>query len=376
MSLFGTVVGGLLGSAQNKQNHANNLELMQLARTYEDIDYSRARRDYLGDIQQARDDLKFASDLSFKDKLRYDKQDYYNFLKTSSHLQQLTHQTDKARYGLERSAKAEDFQMLRDQGLTPQEIIGSPIGGMNSGSASGQVLGNGPQHRLDTQSAAAARSQAQNAAADRAAMLQIEQMRQDTQLGSARINAAATLAASGVSSATNIRGQDIQAKTAKRGQELDFAGRKIVADASKAVASINAAASRDVARVYSDLGLKELAEKTRVNNYTISKIAADTSLALQDKRIKDIVHDERWSKLFAGMGPDNMIAAMVSALHGVPTQDILTGLELDPVSRDTIDAALREMQSFKSHVGRETGAATDIIVKGLNSLLGVSPGDR
>lgn len=81
------------------------------------------------------------------------------------------------------------------------------------------------------------------------------------------------------------------------------------------------------------------------------KLAEDTKMVEQQLQINSDLHKERWMRLTATMGPDNVIAMAVGVMSGVPLDKLVQG---KGVSNDkTIAKMIEYFQSYKSLVSRE-----------------------
>lgn len=326
--------------------------------------------------------------LGYQDHANRSNLDYRYFLKTADKNLQNTQSLDSSRFGLERQAKEADFDMLASKGLTPQEIIGSPIGGGVSGGTSGATLGSNGRAEANMAAAIQARASAENSAADRRAMLQAESMRAQTQLGSAAIQAESAKTQAITQAVTQAGGSlaDIakvanQETTKRRGQDIDLArteiaaaaqkhSAKLSAQATKYSANQHAAAQKFSATLMRQTAIENLAENSRVNDTKIGKIVADTALVYQDHRIKEVMHSERWEKLFAGMSSENVLASVVAVQNGVDVKSVLKGMK--PTSKQQADNLKRFMLQVtgnKSIVGENVNYATGQIDQAVQGIL-------
>lgn len=84
------------------------------------------------------------------------------------------------------------------------------------------------------------------------------------------------------------------------------------------------------------------------------KIKEEVETIKQDRTFKKVVHDERWPRLAATMGQDNVIAAAIMTMKGLSPEEIL---QAPGISRVINDHKVREMiesfQEYKSLVSRE-----------------------
>lgn len=258
------------------------------------------------------------------------------------------------------------FDVGKEQGLTPQEIAGSPAAGGTGRSGGNATLGQ------SNAAAASNAAQMHNAAADRASNERIASMRAKTEL-----------AVAGMQSGTNIIGQQTQANTQRRGQDVQTnianiaaeAGKynaRQIASATKYAASVSASAHRYAAdQSYRSsalasgrqrlTALDQLAQKKVVDAAQIDQIAAQTGLALQDHRLKADLHDERWERLFSTMSSENVMASAIAVLNGVDVKNVLQGVSADDATKAQLREFIRHVNAKDSHFLKElTGGVQSI----------------
>jgi hypothetical protein len=237
---------------------------------------------------------------------------------------------------LEYSGKHLDqsFKKMADLGLTPQEMIGSPAAGGAGRSGGNATLG---------QSGAAAHS----------AMVQAETANRqmatqaNTAIKVAQINAKAMLGAERIRSGVATRGQDVVAKTQRSHQDVQKRG-------------------QDIQRVNF---LDELKRKKVVDQKTIEKIEADVTAVMNDTWMKQVVHGERWQKLFATMSSENVVASAAAALSGVDIEQLLRSAP--ETDRKSLQKFINSVLAMKSTVNIETEAIASIIVDAFKVMFGV-----
>ena len=98
--------------------------------------------------------------------------------------------------------------------------------------------------------------------------------------------------------------------------------------------------------------------QTRKTNWDASvsreksfEINATTRKIEQTTNIEQVLHEERWERLFSKMGPDNVIASVAANLHGVPMEKILKGTA--GAEKNALVKMMTELQGYKSTVRRE-----------------------
>lgn len=80
------------------------------------------------------------------------------------------------------------------------------------------------------------------------------------------------------------------------------------------------------------------------------KIKEEAKQVAQTTGFQETVHKERWSKLFAGMGPDNVLASVFAALSGVDIQGVLQGRGVSTTQRKNLEEFVQWVQSNKSWI--------------------------
>ena len=80
------------------------------------------------------------------------------------------------------------------------------------------------------------------------------------------------------------------------------------------------------------------------------------------KQMKEL-HNERWQRLFATMGPDNIVMSVMAAINGVNVQTLLNqiGGNIGVNSKRDLVALLRGVQKYKSRIATESQGIGDVI---------------
>lgn len=100
-----------------------------------------------------------------------------------------------------------------------------------------------------------------------------------------------------------------------------------------------AAAGAQVAQGFASAG--QAVEQTK-------KIREEAKQVAQTTGFQETIHKERWSKLFAGMGPDNVLASVFASLSGVDVQGVLQGRAVNANTRKNLFDFVRYVQSNRS----------------------------
>ena len=97
------------------------------------------------------------------------------------------------------------------------------------------------------------------------------------------------------------------------------------------------------------------------------KIKEEAKQVSQTTGFQETVHKERWSRLFAGMGPENVLASVFASLSGVDVQGVLQGREVSANTRKNLEQFVRYAQSNKS-ILTQTGQSVNQFGKTLAEL--------
>lgn len=87
---------------------------------------------------------------------------------------------------------------------------------------------------------------------------------------------------------------------------------------------------------------------------TVKKINEEVQNLKQTREFQKILHDERWPRLAATMGPDNVIASAIMTMKGLKPEEILQAPGVNRVINDhKVNEMLELFQEYKSIVSRE-----------------------
>lgn len=83
------------------------------------------------------------------------------------------------------------------------------------------------------------------------------------------------------------------------------------------------------------------------------KMAEEAKTIVQTRGFQETLHKERWSKLFATMGPENVTASVIAALSGVDIQELLGGRGVNLIQRRNLKTFLELAMQQRSILQRE-----------------------
>ena len=90
------------------------------------------------------------------------------------------------------------------------------------------------------------------------------------------------------------------------------------------------------------------------------KIKEEAKQVAQTTGFQETVHHERGSKLFAGMGPDNVLASVFASLAGVDVQGVLQGRSISANTRRNLEDFVRYVQSNKNFITTTTSSIDEL----------------
>ena len=110
------------------------------------------------------------------------------------------------------------------------------------------------------------------------------------------------------------------------------------------------AAGISSAKISADIGLTE--------NQAV-KIAEETEAVMQTMEFQKVLHSERWSRLFATMGPENVAASAMAVLNNVNIEHVLRGFGAN--SSTNLKRFLEDVQAFQSRMAKEAKGVVSLV---------------
>ena len=96
---------------------------------------------------------------------------------------------------------------------------------------------------------------------------------------------------------------------------------------------------------------KQMQQQTKQSEAQTKSIEAATKAVNQKLEFDSELHKERWQRLAATMGPDNIIANAVAIVNGINPSELARGRQV--LSKNRIKTMIEAFQSYKSISGRE-----------------------
>jgi len=96
---------------------------------------------------------------------------------------------------------------------------------------------------------------------------------------------------------------------------------------------------------------KQMQAQTKQAEAQTKQIQASTKAVQQKLKFDSELHKERWQKLAATMGPDNVIANAIAIVNGINPGELAKGKQI--LSKDRIKTMIEAFQSYKSISARE-----------------------
>lgn len=112
-----------------------------------------------------------------------------------------------------------------------------------------------------------------------------------------------------------------------------------------------------------------------------AKIKAEAKNITQQTAFNETLHKERWARLFATMGPENVLASVMAALNGVDIQGLLGGRDVSVVSRQSLQSFLemaleqrgsirRELEGLEAYGGEKAKFFADLFNEFMDNMKG------
>jgi hypothetical protein len=85
-----------------------------------------------------------------------------------------------------------------------------------------------------------------------------------------------------------------------------------------------------------------------------NKIREEAQSVVQTRQIQEVVHSERWPRLFSTMSAENVMASAIATLTGVDMEQVLSQRDVNLIDKTSLRDFLAEVQRYSSTFARET----------------------
>ena len=94
-------------------------------------------------------------------------------------------------------------------------------------------------------------------------------------------------------------------------------------------------------------------ENAKAAKETAVKIRKEAAQVAQNTTFQATLHKERWSRLFATMGPENVLASVMAVISGVDIQSVLQGRDVNVNSHPALKKFLEMSIEQRGSIRRE-----------------------
>ncbi len=112
----------------------------------------------------------------------------------------------------------------------------------------------------------------------------------------------------------------------------------------------------------STASIDKMAQDMELSKQQEKKLVEETKKVVQDTKIQKVLNEERWERLFATMGKDNIMTAIMAARFNIPVEKVLKGFPkgMMPKDRKNMEDAYNKLLSGDSFITREFSGAIDL----------------
>jgi hypothetical protein len=105
------------------------------------------------------------------------------------------------------------------------------------------------------------------------------------------------------------------------------------------------------------------AQAKYISGVQSKNIQEQTNTIMRTREINDILHDERWERMFSGMSDKNVLASAMAAYYGVPLEKVLKGYPtgMNVRQKDNLRDFIGEIQAISSVTRREALGASSVV---------------
>lgn len=121
--------------------------------------------------------------------------------------------------------------------------------------------------------------------------------------------------------------------------------------------NVGAAAVQGYAQMAS--AQQALAQANYTSGVLTTKTVEELDTIINDRRIKDVLHDERWPRQMATMSRENVLTALIAAKYNLPIENILKDARLTDAQADAVSSAIREINAQDSILVKESAGVVE-----------------
>lgn len=129
--------------------------------------------------------------------------------------------------------------------------------------------------------------------------------------------------------------------------------------------NVGAAAVQGYAQMAS--AQQALAQANYTSGVMTTKTVEELDTIINDRRIKNVLHSERWPRQMAIMSRENVLTALIAAKHNLPIESILKDGRLTEAQADAVGEAIREINAQDSYLLREGAGIAETTARAYDS---------
>jgi hypothetical protein len=105
------------------------------------------------------------------------------------------------------------------------------------------------------------------------------------------------------------------------------------------------------------------AQANYISGAQTKNMEEQTNTIIRDREIKNILHDERWERMFAGMSDKNVLASAMAAYYDIPLEDVLKGYPtgINVRQKENLRLFIGEIQAINSVTRREALGGASVL---------------
>lgn len=112
-----------------------------------------------------------------------------------------------------------------------------------------------------------------------------------------------------------------------------------------------------------------LAQAEYTSGVLTTKTVEEFDTIINDRRIKDELHSERWPRQMAIMSRENVLTALIAAKYNLPIEQILKEARLTGPQTQAVAEAIREINAQDSYLVKETAGVVETTARGYDATV-------